>query len=74
MDKGLTAAFLLLLASGILVLYAASFYNAQDSGSSLSEVYSQLMGIGVGFVGMAVILSIDYRVLAKPRCACRCWR
>lgn len=66
-DKGLTAAFLLLLASGILVLYAASFYNAQDSGSSLSEVYSQLMGIGVGFLGMAVILSIDYRVLAKPQ-------
>ncbi len=59
--------FLLLLASGLLVLYAASFYNAQDSGSPLAEVYSQLMGIAVGFVGMAVILRIDYRVLAKPQ-------
>ena len=66
-DKGLLVTFLLLLASGLLVLYAASFYNAQDSGSPLAEVYSQLMGIAVGFVGMAVILRIDYRVLAKPQ-------
>lgn len=66
-DKGVLVTFLLLLASGLLVLYAASFYNAQDSGSPLAEVYSQLMGIAVGFVGMAVILRIDYRVLAKPQ-------
>lgn len=66
-DKGLTATFFLLLASGLVVLYAASFYNAQDSGSSLSEVFSQLLGIAVGFVGMALILRIDYRVLADAR-------
>jgi len=64
-DKGLTVTFLLLLASGLVVLYAASFYNAQDSGSSLSEVYSQIMGIAVGFAGMAVVLRIDYRILAR---------
>ena len=40
-DKGLLVTFLLLLASGLLVLYAASFYNAQDSGSPRAEVYSQ---------------------------------
>ena len=66
-DKGLTITFLLLLASGLVVLYAASYYNAQDSGSSLSEVYSQLMGIGVGFAGMVLILKIDYRMLASPK-------
>lgn len=66
-DKGLVATFFLLLASGLVVLYAASFYNAQDSGSSLSEVFSQLLGIAVGFVGMALILRIDYRVLADAR-------
>lgn len=66
-DKGLTVTFLLLLASGLVVLYAASFYNAQDSGSSLSEVYSQLMGIAVGFVGMMLILQIDYRLLASAK-------
>lgn len=66
-DKGLTVTFLLLLASGLVVLYAASFYNAQDSGSSLSEVYSQMLGIAVGFAGMAVVLQVDYRILASAR-------
>lgn len=66
-DPGLIVTFLLLLASGLVVLYAASYYNAQDSGSSLSEVYSQLLGIGVGFLGMAVILKIDYRILASGK-------
>lgn len=66
-DKGLTATFLLLLASGLVVLYAASFYNAQDSGSSLAEVYSQMLGIVVGFAAMAVVLQIDYRILASAK-------
>lgn len=66
-DRGLTVTFLLLLASGLVVLYAASFYNAQDSGSSLSEVYSQLLGIAVGFAGMAVVLQVDYRILASAK-------
>ena len=66
-DRGLAAVFLLLLASGLVILYAASFYNAQDSGNSLAEVYSQLLGIAVGFAGMAVILQIDYRLLADAR-------
>ena len=48
---------------GLIVLYAASFYNAQDQGNPLSEVLSQLMGVGVGAVGMALVLRVDYRVL-----------
>lgn len=66
-DKGLAITFLLLLASGLVILYAASFYNAQDAGSSLSEVYSQLLGVAVGFAGMMLILHIDYRILADGR-------
>jgi len=66
-DRGLTVTFLLLLATGLVILYAASYYNAQDKGSSLSEVYSQLMGIAVGFAGMILLLRIDYRILAKPQ-------
>ena len=65
-DRGLAATFLLLLLLGLTVLYAASYYNAQDRGDPLSEVYSQLMGIGVGAVGMAVILKLDYHVLRRP--------
>lgn len=58
--------FILLLLTGLIVLFAASYYNAQDRGSALSEVYSQLMGMGVGACGMLVIMRLDYRFLAKP--------
>ena len=65
-DRGLATSFILLLLLGLTVLYAASFYNAQDRGNALSEVYSQLTGIGVGAVGMAFLLKIDYRILRRP--------
>ena len=58
--------FILLLLTGLIVLFAASFYNAQDKGSPLSEVYSQLIGIAAGVIGMTVALKIDYRILSKP--------
>lgn len=66
-DKGLLYTFIALNLCGILVLYAASYYNAQDKGSALSEVLSQLMGMGAGLIAMLAILSIDYRILAKPQ-------
>lgn len=65
-DRGLVITFVLLMLTGLLVLYAASYYNAQDRGSALSEVLSQLMGIAVGLVAMAFVLTIDYRMLARP--------
>lgn len=65
-DSGVLISFILLLLAGLIVLFAASYYNAQDKGSALSEVYSQLAGIAVGAAGMAVIMRIDYRILAKP--------
>ena len=66
-DHGLLTVFILLLAVGLLVLYAASFYNAQDrDGSPWAEVISQLMGMALGAAGMAVLLRVDYRVLQKP--------
>lgn len=68
-DRGLLLSFIALILSGIIVLYAASYYNAQDKGSALSEVYSQLMGIAAGAVLMIFLLRIDYRILAKPRLA-----
>ncbi len=68
-DRGLMVSFVLLLACGLTVLYAASFYNAQDGGSALAEVYSQLMGIAVGAVLMLVLLRIDYRILANTKVA-----
>lgn len=66
-DKGLLLSFVALLLSGLVVLYAASYYNAQDRGSALSEVYSQLMGIAAGAILMLGLMRIDYRMLARPR-------
>ena len=65
-DRGLLSTFILLMLLGLTVLYAASYYNAQDKGDPLSEVYSQLMGIAVGAAGMAVMFKIDYRALRRP--------
>lgn len=66
-DKGLLMSFLGLILFGLVILYAASFYNAQDKGNALSEVVSQLMGIAAGLVLMLLLLKIDYRILAKPQ-------
>ena len=65
-EKGIWISFFLLLASGLVALYAASYYNAQDKGSSLSEVISQLMGVGVGAFLMAAVWKLNYRALSNP--------
>jgi len=66
-DRGLLLSFIALIACGLIVLYAASYYNAQDKGNALSEVYSQLLGIAAGGILMIFLLRMDYHVLAKPR-------
>ena len=64
-DRGLAITFVLLLVSGLIVLYAASYYNAQDGGGPFAEVRSQLLGVAAGAIGMAVILRMDYRLLER---------
>ena len=68
-DRGLLLSFIALLLSGLIVLYAASYYNAQDRGNALSEVYSQLLGIAAGALLMLFLLNIDYRILQNSRIA-----
>lgn len=65
--KGFAASLLGLLLTGLLVLYAASFYNAQDTqAGQFSEMISQLTGVGLGLMAMAVLQKIDYRMLKRP--------
>ena len=66
-DRGIWVTFVLLLASGVVTLYSASYYNAQDRGSALTEVFSQLLGIGVGAFFMIALWKIDYRALNDVR-------
>ena len=68
-DRGLLITFVVLIACGLVVLYSASYYNAQDAGSPLAEVRSQMIGIAAGTLLMAALLRVDYHALAKPRIA-----
>lgn len=64
-DRGVLITTILLILTGITVLFAASYYNAQDSGNPFSEVISQLMGIGLGAVLMLALSRLDYHVLSR---------
>lgn len=65
--RGFAASFLILLVFGLVVLYAASYYNAQDqTGNPYSEVLKQLQGVTLGAAAMLVISRIDYRILRRP--------
>lgn len=60
-DGTLVVILILLLLAGLLVLFSATYYTAQDRGDPLSEVRKQLIGIGLGFAAMLVTSRIPYR-------------
>ena len=64
-DPGLAVCFLALILCGLLILYAASYYNAQDKGGAMDEVVSQLMGVGAGSLLMLAVFRIDYKMLER---------
>lgn len=64
-DGALVVTLLLLLLTGLLVLFSATYYTAQDRGDPLSEVKKQLFGVGLGFAAMLVTSRIPYRFWQK---------
>ena len=65
--RGFVFSFLLLMGTGLVVLYAASYGTALNrSGDALSEVKSQLFGVALGAVAMFITARGDYRILRKP--------
>lgn len=60
-DATLAGVMIMLLMTGLLVLFSATYYIAQDSGDPLREVRRQLIGIGLGAVAMLVTSRIPYR-------------
>jgi len=51
---------------GVLMIYSASSYNAEKNfGSSMYFVYKQLIGVGLGVLGLLVCSKINYNVLQK---------
>lgn len=60
-DGTLMAVLIMLLLAGLLILFSATYYTAQDRGNPWSEVVKQLIGIGLGAVAMTVTSRIPYR-------------
>ena len=60
-DGMLVTILIMLLLAGLLILFSATYYTAQDYGSPLSEVFKQLFGVGVGLAAMLVTSRIPYR-------------
>ncbi len=60
-DGTLVVLLIMLLSAGLLVLFSATYYTAQDKGSPLTEVYRQLVGVGLGTAACIVTSRIPYR-------------
>lgn len=60
-DGTLMAVLIMLLLAGLLILFSATYYTAQDKGDPLSEVKKQLIGIGLGTAAMIFTSRVPYR-------------
>ena len=66
-DKTLLTLMPMLLLLGLLTLFSATYYKAQDGGDALSEVKKQLFGAGVGAVLMLFTMRMPYAFWGKPK-------
>lgn len=65
-DGMLLTVLLLLLMSGILILFSATYYQALHKGDALLEVKRQLIGIGLGTALLLVTSRIPYTFWRTP--------
>ena len=65
-DGAMVVTLLLLLLAGLLVLFSATYYSAQDRGDALGEVKEQLIGIGVGLAALIATSRIPFAFWKKP--------
>ena len=68
-DKALPVIVALLLMMGLVTLFSATYYSAQDSGDALSEVKKQLFGMAIGFVAMLFTSRIPHWFWGRHRVA-----
>ena len=64
-DSTLVTVLLLLLMGGILILFSATYYQAQRKGDALLEVKRQLVGIGLGTALLLITCRIPYTFWRK---------
>ena len=54
---------LLLFTFGIIMMYSASYaYSASNKGGANALFYSQLKNAAIGFVGLAILSKLDYKI------------
>ena len=58
-DKTLLTIMLMLMMLGLLTLFSATYYKAQDAGDPLSEVKKQLSGMAVDIAEQMVSREIN---------------
>ena len=51
---------------GVFMIYSAGYYTAVLTGSQWRYVTQQVLGLGIGVVGMILVSGIDYRLFIKP--------
>lgn len=66
-DKTLLTIMTMLLMLGLLTLFSATYYKAQEGGDPLSEVKKQLFGAGVGLAAMACTANIPYTFWSRRK-------
>ena len=65
-DGMLVAVLIMLLSAGLLVLFSATYYTAQDTGHPLDEVLRQLFGVALGTAACVITSRIPYRLWRQP--------
>ncbi len=65
-DGAMVVTLMLLLMAGLLVLFSATYYIAQDKGDALGEVKEQLIGIGVGLAALIATSRVPFTFWKKP--------
>lgn len=66
-DKTMLLIVLLLLLAGLVVLFSATYYQAQDQGDAFLEVKRQLLGVGLGLALMTIASRIPYSFWKQPK-------
>ena len=66
-DKALLTITIMLLMLGLLTLFSATYYKAQDGGDPFSEVKKQLFGVAIGAVALFFTSRIPYRFWGRRR-------
>ncbi len=64
-DRTLLTVMILLLMMGLVTLFSATYYNAQDKGDPLLEVKKQLIGVAVGALAMLFTTRMPYAFFKK---------